>query len=289
MSFSQYLRYRWLRKLKSLQGKALKKRAPSIVEQTWSSEYVTNPHQLPQPLMINLTSFPKRYKHLHLTLKSLLMQNMRADQVNLWLYKDDIAQLPESVKELTQHGLKLHSVAHDTRSYKKLIPALSNYPGAYHVTADDDIYYRPNWLETLANELQPKKQEILFWRAHRVTRYANGTPKPYRKWEPKTEHRGPSNDLFFTSGGGVIFPPGSLEPTVTDINLAQQLAPYADDLWWYVMARLNNTSLRRVGDNPALINWPDSREGSLWQFNKQEAIGNDAQLTKLTDYFELKL
>ena len=68
---------------------------------------------------------------------------------------------------------------------------------------------------------------------------------------------------------------------MTDIDLAQQLAPYADDLWWYVMARLNNTSLRRVGA-ASLNKLADSREGSLWQFNKQEAIGNDAQLTKLT-------
>ena len=217
------------------------------------------------------------------------MQNMRADQLNLWLYKDDLSQLPNSVTALTEHGLRIHSVEQDTRSYKKLIPALIRYPDAFHVTADDDIYYRPDWLEVLVNEVQPMHNEILFWRAHRITRQAEGTPKPYRQWQPKTEHRGPSDDLFFTSGGGVIFPPGSLDARVTDVDLAHQLAPYADDLWWYVMARLNKTSLRRVGENPALINWPDSREGSLWQFNKQAEIGNDAQLTKLMHYFDINL
>ena len=289
MSFSQYLHYRWLRKLKSFRGRSLKKKAPALVEQKWLTGATTTPHPLPKPLMINLTSFPKRFKHLHLTLKSLLMQDTACDQVNLWLYQDDIAKLPANVTELEAYGLNIHSLEQDTRSYKKLIPALTLYPDAFHVTADDDIYYRPDWLGTLANELEPRRKEIVFWRAHRITRRRDGTAKPYRQWEPKTEHRGPSNDLFFTSGGGVIFAPKCLDNRVTDIELAQQLAPYADDLWWYVMARLNHTSLRRVGDNPALINWPDSREGSLWQLNKQETIGNDAQLKKLIEHFNMTL
>ena len=289
MSFSQYLHYRWQRKLKSLRGKKLKKLAPERVQRHWAERQPAAPHHLPGALMINLTSFPKRYRHLHLTLKSLLLQTITADQVNLWLFKEDIADLPEQVTELQQHGLTIKAVDNDTRSYKKLIPALQQYPDAFHVTADDDIYYRPDWLATMSNAYEPDTKEVLCWRAHRITRANDGQPKPYRRWEPKTERRGPTRDLFFTSGGGVLFPPGCMDKRVTDIELALQLAPYADDLWWYTMVRLQHSPIRRIGDNPALINWPDSREGSLWQFNKQENIGNDAQLANLTEYFDLNL
>ena len=36
------------------------------------------------------------------------------------------------------------------RSFKKLVPALQTFPNAFIVTADDDLYFAPNWLETLA-------------------------------------------------------------------------------------------------------------------------------------------
>jgi len=288
VSLLQYLRYRGLRKLKSLEAKPLKKRAQEVVARQWlQGQNPLHENPLTTPVMVNLTSFPKRYKHLHLTLKSLLLQDIAPFQLNLWLFRDDIDALPDNVKALTQYGLSIYPVDEDIRSYKKLIPALQQFPDAYHVTADDDIYYRPDWLSQLL--LSATTDRILCWRAHRITRYKDGQPKAYRRWEPKTEHRGPSNDLFFTSGGGVLFPPGALDERVTDIQLAQQLAPYADDLWWYMMARLKATPIERVGNNPALVNWPDSREGSLWQFNKSETAGNDVQLHNLIDYFSFKV
>ncbi|RUO73571.1 hypothetical protein [Idiomarina seosinensis] len=290
MSILNYIKYRWLRKYKSFKGRSLKKSAAQLVETAWQQQ-ATSPgdHRLPASLMINLTSFPKRYKNLHLTIKSLLLQDIKPDSVNLWLYQEDIKELPEAVKQLENKGLSIIAVEDDSRSYKKLIPALNQYPDAFHVTADDDIYYRPDWLSTLVAGFSGNYNEILCWRAHYLTKDARGKPKPYRKWHPKTEVRGPDSRLFFTSGAGVLFPPGSLPNTAKDLSLALKLAPYADDLWWYIMARLNGSRITRVGDNPALINWPDSREGSLWQFNKQPELGNDAQLNRLISYFQINL
>ncbi|MGM0481162.1 MAG: glycosyltransferase family 2 protein [Pseudomonadota bacterium] len=290
MNILSYLKYRWLRKYKSLQGGRLKKNAVDLVNRSWQADKRSpDMHQLPAPLMINLTSFPKRYNSLHLTIKSLLLQDIRPDRVNLWLYQADINQLPENVKQLETQGLTIIPVAEDSRSYKKLIPALNEFPDAFHVTADDDIYYRPDWLSTLVSGFSGNYNEILCWRAHYLITDSNGDPKPYRKWHPKTEVRGPDPRLFFTSGAGVLFPPGSLPPIAKDLTLALKLAPYADDLWWYSMARLNNCLITRVGNNPALINWPDSRDGSLWQFNKQTENGNDAQLKALISYFQFNL
>ncbi|WP_404400724.1 hypothetical protein LG288_11610 [Idiomarina seosinensis] len=262
----------------------------SIVQASWQNKPLQPPvHSLPAPLMVNLTSFPKRFSSLHLTIKSLLLQDVRPDRVNLWLYQEDIKDLPENVRQLEGEGLTIVPVAKDSRSYKKLIPALTAFPDAFHVTADDDIYYRPDWLSTMVAGFSGDYREILCWRAHYLATRPDGQPKPYRKWYPKTEVRGPDPRLFFTSGAGVLFPPGSLPSTATDLSLALRLAPYADDLWWYTMARLNQSRITRVGNNPALINWPDSKAGSLWQFNKQAEHGNDSQLAALITHFRINL
>lgn len=53
------------------------------------------------------------------------------------------------------------------------------------------------------------------------------------------------------------------------------------------MARVNNCSIRRVGNNPKLINWKGSKGESLWTFNKQESGGNDQQLAQLNAQFNI--
>ncbi|RUO65115.1 hypothetical protein SAMN06297229_1521 [Pseudidiomarina planktonica] len=291
MSIIANIKYLWLRKYKSIAGIYLKKTAQQRVEKLWQERknlLNRTSNQLNQPLMINLTSFPARFETLHLTLKSLLLQNTNFDRLNLWLFEPDINKLPQQVLELQNYGLSVMPVPTDTRSYKKLIPALNEFPNAFHVTADDDIYYRENWLHALTSEYQGNDNEILCWRAHRIKKdKKTNQVLPYRKWEPKTEVRGPDPLLFFTSGAGVLFPPGSLGEQAKDQTLATKLAPYADDLWWYTMARVNNCSIRRVGNNPKLITWKGSKGESLWTFNKQESGGNDQQLAQLNAHFNI--
>ncbi|MGQ4275612.1 hypothetical protein ACQ5ES_00965 [Pseudidiomarina sp. E22-M8] len=288
----QAIRYHLLRKYKSIAGTALKRNADKLVESRWTEvhgEVQRQPNSLShRTLMINLTSFPARFATLDLTLKSLLLQNTQFDQLNLWLFEEDIKQLPDSVIRLTKYGLTILPVATDIRSYKKLIPALHEYPTAFHVTADDDIYYRENWLQELTQSYVGNDTEILCCRAHRIkTDNNSGQVLPYRKWQSKTEVRGPDPMLFFTSGAGVLFPPGALAEQATDSELAQQLAPYADDLWWYFMARINQSTIRRVGNNPKLITWKGSKGESLWTLNKQADGGNDQQFAQLNAYFKV--
>ncbi len=244
------------------------------------------PHRIPGEVHLNLTSHPPRFGLLAPTLRSLLLQDTAPDRVTLWLHAPDLALLPEPVRVLERdEGLRIRTVSRDLRSYKKLVPALEQEPEAWHVTADDDIYYRPDWLGTLLDASRGTPASLLCWRAHLVTDTREGVLRPYRKWRPKTEMRGPDPRLFPTSGAGVLFPPGSLDRRVVDRDLAMALAPTADDLWWYWMARLSGTEVRRVGDNPRLITWEGAREDSLWRTNKREEVGNDAQIEALLEHF----
>ncbi|WP_347785582.1 hypothetical protein [Rheinheimera fenheensis] len=271
------------RKLKSIQGIPLQYTAQSVVLKHWArrQQMQQQPHTLAGDLIVNLTSYPPRFPTLHLTLKSLLLQNVKADKLILWLYQADYAQLPAEVLALQQHGLTIALVERDIKSYKKLIPALRQYPNAYHVTADDDIYYRPDWLHELLAGYRGGQQEVVCLRAHYIMLDEVNALLPYRYWQAKTEQRGPDNRLFFTSGAGALFPPGAFHSDVTDEEKFCRLSPHGDDIWLYWMATLNGCAIHRTGSNKKLIVWKSSKSVTLWQLNKQPESGNDFQINNM--------
>lgn len=287
MSVLSTLKRHIQRKVKSLQGIPLQYTAQSVLKKHWArrASMPRNGHTLNGQLMINLTSYPPRFPTLHLTLKSLLLQNIAADKLVLWLYKADYQQLPPEVLELVHQGLTIELVEQDIKSYKKLIPALLRFPQAYHVTADDDIYYRPDWLAELLAGYRGGMREIVCLRAHYIMLDQSGKLQPYRYWQAKTEQCGPDNRLFFTSGAGALFPPGALHPDVTDVEKFCQLSPHGDDIWLYWMATLNQCAIHRTGSNKKLIVWKSSKAVTLWQLNKQPDSGNDFQINNMLQQY----
>jgi hypothetical protein len=250
----------------------------------WHRKGKKNP--LPGELIVSLTSYPARFGTLHLTLGCLLDQSIKADRTILWIAHDDLGQVPAAVRALERHGLEIRS-CDDLRSFKKLIPALEAFPNAFIATADDDIYYPRGWLETLASGTE--EGVITCHRAHRMTRSAGGTPQPYLQWVFAVldkEARTPSSDLLPTGVGGVLYPPNSLDPQVTDRDLFLRLCPHGDDLWFYWCARMAGTHYRKVGGRFRMITWPASQETSLWAGNA--AGGNDRMIQALIDEFGLE-
>ncbi|MGX5913616.1 hypothetical protein ACR0ST_02615 [Aliidiomarina sp. Khilg15.8] len=274
------------RKLKNLASLPYKYFGKQFVQQRWQrrAKLQPKPHKLPGELIVTLTSFPARYPILHHTLHSLLTQSVRADKVMLWLYEEDVATLPASVRDLQSEGLTIRTCPRDTRSFKKLIPSLEQFPDAFLVTADDDIFYRPDWLEELLTGYDGTA-DILCLRAHYIRCQESGKPRPYRTWERKTEATGPSDHLFFTSGAGVLFPPHSLPATTCDEALFTALTPHADDIWLNWMAQASDSAVRRVGTNRQVIAWSEARLSSLWEINKTAESGNDKQIEAVIERF----
>lgn len=92
---------------------------------------------------------------------------------------------------------------------RKLIPALELWPDAWFVTADDDVYYPPDWLEQLVG--QARRGTVVGTRVHLAPLDPSGRLTPYGSWTMATHLlRAPSADtrLFPTGVGGVLYPPG---------------------------------------------------------------------------------
>lgn len=242
-------------------------------------------HSLPKPLIVSLTSFEPRFVTLHLTLKSLLSQSVAPDLIVLWIAHEELRMLPARVRRLGKKGISIRG-CEDIGSYKKLIHALEEFPDAFIATADDDMYYEPRWLETLVSRAQASKPAIACHRAHRIALDESGNMAPYENWEVNVQDeaaRISSKDLVPTGCGGVLYPPNCFSSEVSDRSLFQRLAPTADDLWFYWMARRAGTEVMKVGGRFAMMEWPNPQTSRLWEVNRAGA--NDRQVSNLQAQF----
>lgn len=244
-------------------------------------------HNLPAKLMVSLTSYPKRFGTLHLTIKSLLDQSVKPDQVILWIDRWSHQMLPPAVTELEGELFSICPCDDDLRSFNKIIPTLRAHPGAFIAIADDDIYYPDFWLERLIAAYDADNPTIVYHRGHRIAYCPDGKLAPYDSWTRRVrdeESLQASTDIFPTGVGGVLYPPNSLPPLATDVQLLKQLSATCDDSWLYFMWRQTPWKAKRVaGRMPRFIEWPDSQRNSLQSFHAGGA--KDQHLRALSDYF----
>ena len=242
-------------------------------------------------IIVSLTSYGTRINTVHLTILSLLNQSIMPSKLILWLSKDEftLTELPKKLLCLQSYGLEI-AFCDDIRSYKKLIPTMLRYPNRVLVTFDDDIIYPINQFERLILAHQKFPKAIICNRAHKLSKDKCGKILPYNQWDFDNDELLPCVELMPIGIGGVLYPINSLDQEVLNQQAFMELCPHADDIWFKVMARKNNT-LTKVVDQPmAYINYlqiPNSQENSLWGSNKNK---NDQQLEAvLAVYPEVKL
>ncbi|WP_158914599.1 glycosyltransferase family 2 protein [Caulobacter sp. S45] len=234
-------------------------------------------------LVVSLTSYPPRFATLDLTLRSLLLQTVQPDHVVLWIANQDMDALPKEVRRLESWNLEIKATA-DLRSYKKIIPALAAFPSAYIVTADDDVYYPPNWLSTLVDAVDPINPHIACHRGHMPAFELSGAMSPYAKWRWNVSCAEGSQILFPTGVGGVMYPPNSLAREVMDEETFLSLCPSADDVWLYFMGRLADARYRTTAEPFRILNWPRSQKESLHSKNVVDNA-NDVQIRAMERRF----
>jgi hypothetical protein len=242
------------------------------------------PSGLGHPLVLSLTSYPPRFPTLAATLKSLLMQSVRPDHLELWIADKDMAALPQAVLDLVAHGLTIRACS-DLRSYKKIIPALSAHPDAAIVTADDDAYYWPTWLAELVAAYDPARREVICHRGHRIAFRGDGLPASYRTWKFDTSDTSLSLATFPTGLGGVLYPPGILPAEARREDLFRRYCPTGDDIWLFWMAALNGARFRKIGPVRRFILWRGGQDVALYNQNVVGEDGNDIQIAAMIEAY----
>lgn len=244
-------------------------------------------------LIVSLTSFPPRMNNIIYTLYSLFDQSLKPNKIVLFLSEDEFPNkeedVPPEVLEFKKIGLTI-KWCDNLKSFKKLIPALKEYPDDVIVTADDDIYYPNNWLEVLWREYEKFPNNIIANRSRRISFDENGDINSYNQWELSYDSREGSFLNFFTGAGGVLYPPNSLHADVFKVDVFKKICPNADDLWFWAMAVKKNTKIRVPENcNPYLIyvnalkDLNLNNDVSLWVYNQDG--GNDFQFNNIIEIY----
>ena len=195
---------------------------------------------IPRPtVVVSLTSFPAAIPYAAGAVRSILAGSVLPDKVVLYLTFSQFGEtgIPGELLKLAEENpvFEIRNYDRDIRSYRKLIPALQDFPEAVIVTVDDDVAYHRHMLRDLLRLHEEIPGAVL---AHRGKCIRPGSP--YRKWRKyrwydfllKRIHSDFRN--IQTGVGGVLYPPHSLKEDMMDVNLFTAIAPTTDDIWFWV-------------------------------------------------------
>lgn len=196
-------------------------------------------------VVVSMTSFPAAISFAYQAILSILNGSVLPDKLVLYLtlsqFKD--GKVPENLKSLSEANpvFEIRNYDRDIRSYRKLIPALNDFPDAAIVTVDDDVLYHKHMLRDLLKLHLQMPDAVL---AHRVRRI--DLTKPYKSWKKyrwynflfKRIHK--SNRNLQTGVGGVLYPPHSLKKDMLNVDLFTKIAPTTDDIWFWAACIAND-------------------------------------------------
>lgn len=241
-----------------------------------------------EEVIVSLTSFPLRIAKLWLVLESLLRQTVKPSKIIVWLSKKQFPtenSIPSSLLKYREKGIDIEFVEDDYRSHKKYYYVLNRYPNAILVTLDDDIMYPSTMLEKLLDAHKQWPDAVIARYAYKMVRNEDGSIAPYAKWNRIMFPQPPTNDVFFGSGGGTLFPVGAFYDDIKNIALARQLCPTADDVFLNSQCRINNTLIAVVDSKVALLNVQYKKNSRLATNNIDVGNANDIQINAVNNYY----
>ena len=199
-------------------------------------------------MIMSLTSFPARLPQIGKCLQSLIDQLEPEDRLILWLgeekFPNRMEDVPAHIRALStdNDGAVEIKFTHDRKSFTKLLPALAAFPDDCIITVDDDTIYKPDTIALLKAAHRRNETSI----------FAHGVSDVYRignQWKRTTGSFGfrcsPIHLRMPLGVGGVLYPPHSLHPQVSDESLFMKLCPSTDDVWfWYCAVKQGTPILR---------------------------------------------
>jgi len=228
----------------------LQRRIDYLREKTLNSTQsgVSNEKYCEHELIVSLTSFGKRIYDVYLAIESIMQGTIKPNRIILWLAENEFKgkMLPRTLQLQQFRGLEI-LFCEDMRSYNKLIPSLKHYPNACVITIDDDVMYEYDIVERLVNSYLENPNAICACRIHKLTFDKEHKLNSYMNWAREISMGERFSPYLFPTGvGGVLYPPHCLSEEVFNKDIFMEICPYADDVWFYSMALLNNTPITQV-------------------------------------------
>jgi hypothetical protein len=255
-----------------------------------------NRHSNSPQVIVSLTSFPAAIPYAKEAILSILYGNTLPDKLVLYVTLSQFAgtDILNDIINISKENsiFEIRDYPSDIKSYRKLIPALIDFPDAIIVTIDDDVKYHKNMLQALLDLHKQFPHAILAHRAKLIK-----PDKAYRKWRKFRWYHflfKKIHSSFFniqTGVGGVLYPPHSLKSEMLNPTLFTSIAPTTDDIWFWAAAVANDYPIIPVPfgyNKPRGLHKP--RELSLKTLNFKSTTDLNASTLKaiLDKYPEIK-
>ena len=240
-------------------------------------------HDLTEQLIVTLTSYPARFKTLHLVLKTLFLQTVSPDQIILWISHNDKNQLTNNITDYKKYGLRIN-YCEDFKSFNKIIHTINENKKRYILTVDDDIMYSRTLIENLVKASKQFPENIIANRVHKIILNEKNIPISYNNWKQEIASKDTDKLNFQTGVGGVLYPPDAFYKDVNRIDLINKLCPNADDIWLYWMIRLNKKIVKQSGFREKLQEIPNTQDTNL-KIKNVLNNSNDEQIKNMIEYF----
>ncbi len=246
-------------------------------------------------IIVSLTSFPARINKVHIVIKTLLNQTVCPKKIILWLAKDEFPngddELPLQLLNLKKHGLTIE-YCENLYSHKKYYEALKEYEDYKLLTVDDDILYPENMIENLFLVGKDNPGVICANRCHKLLlKYSKSKNQENLEYELVDEYDKKYKSMFvFPIGmGGVLYPKGSLNREVFNVDSIKELCITADDMWLRAMGILNKSRAVVCNDikNP-FFSIIGTKKTALYHKNVEENKSKQALIDIFERYPECK-
>ena len=249
---------------------------------------VTETKRTPQ-IIVTLTSYDKRICTVPLVLERLMNQTLKPDRIVLYLsvknFPEKEAELPLRLLEMRKQGLEIRWLEEDLKSYKKLLPALKDFPNDLLITVDDDLYMDLNMVERLYENHRRHPEAVIASRGHIMTFDKGGKLLPYDEWGKSCSSPDmiPRFDVLPTTGAGTLFPPSCFTEEVFNDKVIRECCPHADDLWVKIMLTLKRVPVLLPDKRYPLQLIEGTQDDKLWDINIE---ANDVQIRRLLDLYK---
>ena len=242
-----------------------------------------------EKIIVSLTSFPARIDSVGYAIKSLFHQTVKADRIILWLSEEQFPdrKLPALLRDLIKHGLEVEFCQDDLRAHKKYYYSLKNQKSSELViTYDDDLIYPENSIELLIKKHLEFPDCIICNRAQ-CPSVTGDKYNPYNKWKVFSNEgvKTPSKKLFPSTGGGTLYPYGTVNEEAFNIQDMKKLAFSADDLWMRYMSALNKTAIIKTKKRHKIFSVIGDSQGESLQVVNCLNGGNDKAIELLNEAF----
>jgi hypothetical protein len=157
-----------------------------------------------------------------------------------------------SLKPFKRFGLRIlrsENLGPHTKYFPVIREGLPD--GACLVTADDDIYYRRNWLKRLIKVHLVHTGDVVCWWAKSIA-FNGQAVTSYHDW-PDVSNTAAQTHHFALGVGGVLYPPTMIARLVAAGDGFRTPCPKNDDIWLHSTAVNSGHKVRQVVQK---LQWP---------------------------------